>query len=236
MGPIGAPGGTDPAERGAPVAAPGAGDEGGASPGTTGDAPGDEGRQEVRALVEATWTVAARAGTIEPSVREILEEAGLSTKAFYHHFRSKDDLLLLAYDEGTQLMVEYLERRMSSAVDPFDRIAAWIEGFVRQASPPTASRVLPWSVGIGRMALHFPDDYDRNQWAIVAPLAREITDVVQRGIGHSSDPSRDALLVFGFAEHTVRRHLVQGREVDRGTVEQLVSFAFRALGRAPGGR
>jgi hypothetical protein len=142
----------------------------------------------------------------------------------------------VTYDEGARRMVEYLERRMSSAEGPFNRIAAWIEGFVRQASPPTARRALPWSVGIGRMAVRFPDSYDRNQSAVVAPLEREVTDAVRRGIGHSPDPRRDAWLIFGYADTTVRRHLIHDREPDRPTVDSLVSFAFRALGRAPGGR
>lgn len=248
MGSIGAAEDHNLAERGA-VPAPGGPpdrDAGGGPPGE-GDAAGGEGedvaegpasgedRREIRALIEATWAVAARIGTIEPSVREILEEAGLSTKTFYRHFRSKDDLLLVAYDEGTQLMVEYLEHRMSAVDEPFGRIAAWIEGFVRQASPPTARRVLPWSVGIGRMALDFPDDYERNQTALVAPLAREIARTVRSGTGHSPDPAGDAMLVFGYAEHAVRRHLIQGRALEPSTVDELVSFAYRALGREPGG-
>ena len=105
---------------------------------------------------------------------------------------------------------------------------------MRQASPPTARRALPWSVGIGRMAVHYPDRYDRNQSAIVAPLEREVDAAVQAGSGRSPDPSRDAWLIFGYTDETVRRHLIHDRAPDRPTVELLVSFAFRALGRASG--
>lgn len=184
-------------------------------------------------LIRATWAVAARVGNIEPSVRQILEEAGLSTNAFYRHFRSKDDLLLVTYAEGTRVLVERLEERMSALDDSFDRIRTWIEVFVRQASPPTARRALPWSVGMGRIAVDFPDDYDRNQAAVVAPLAREIDAAVRDGSAVSPDPARDAWLVYGYTLDTVRRHLRHGTSLDRVTVDQLVAFTFRALGRPP---
>lgn len=188
---------------------------------------------EVQALIAATWAVAARVGNIEPSVRDILKEAGLSTKAFYRHFRSKDDLLLVTFDEGTRVLVEYLARRMGAHQDPMDRIGAWIEGYVRQAAPPAASRTLPWSLGIGRLALQFPEQFDRNQAAIVAPLEREIADAVAQGAAETPDPQGDAWLIFGYTVDSVRRHLLRDTVPDRATVERLVGFAFRALGRTP---
>lgn len=192
-----------------------------------------ESPDEARRLIVATWTVATKVGTIEPSVRQILDEAGLSTNAFYRHFRSKDDLLLVAYAEGTRILVSHLERRMAAFDDPFERIRAWIEGFVRQASPPTARRALPWSVGMGRIAADFPDAYERNQSAAVAPLAREIDAVVRNGTGRSPDPRRDAWLVYGYTLNTVRQHLLHGTVPDPDSVDHLVTFAFRALGRTP---
>lgn len=200
---------------------------------TTGrDGPAD-GLDEVQRLVRATLAVAARAGNIEPSVRQILEVAGLSTNAFYRHFRTKDDLLLVTYAEGTRMLVDHLERRMSAVDGPLERIRTWIEVFVRQASPPTARRALPWSVGMGRIAVDFPEEYERNQAAVVAPLAREIGAAVGAGAAVSPDPVRDAWLVYGYTLDTVRRHLLHGTALERPTVDQLVGFAFRALGRPP---
>jgi AcrR family transcriptional regulator len=191
----------------------------------------DAGAQEVDALIAATWAVAARVGSIEPSVRDILIEAGLSTKAFYRHFRSKDDLLLETFREGTRILVEYLERRIAAHEEAVDRIGAWVHGYVRQAAPPAASRTLPWSLGIGRLALQFPDDFDRNQSAIVAPLQREIAAAVAEGSCHTPDPGGDAWLIFGYTVDTVRRHLLRDTTPDRATVDRLVGFALRALGR-----
>lgn len=182
-------------------------------------------------LIAATWAVTARAGSIEPSVREILEQAGLSTKAFYRHFRSKDELLLVTLDEGTRVLVEYLERRMAAAGDPLAAVAAWIEGFVRQAiNPSAAQRTRPWTLATSRLASAFPAEFERNHRAIMAPLEREIAQAVATGVGRSPDPSRDARVIYGYTSDTMRVHLVRGTVPDAETTAHLVNFANRALG------
>jgi AraC-like DNA-binding protein len=55
---------------------------------------------EVGRIIDATYRVFERTGTFDPRVREILSEAGLSTQAFYRHFASKDELLLVVLDDG----------------------------------------------------------------------------------------------------------------------------------------
>src|SRR5947199_263952 len=52
---------------------------------------------EERALVEAAHRAMRRNGFSGATVADILAEAGLSTRAFYRHFASKDELLLAMY-------------------------------------------------------------------------------------------------------------------------------------------
>ncbi len=182
-------------------------------------------------LVSATWAVTARHGTIEPSVREILAEAGLSTKAFYRHFRAKDELLLAALEQGSHLLVDHLERRMAAATDEVGRIDAWIVGFVRQAANRAAARrTLPWTLGAGRLATDFPDALGRNQGTVIAPLERQIRAAVANGRSTSPDPASDAQIIFSFTADTLRRYLARGTGPEPTTVRQLVDFAHRALG------
>jgi AcrR family transcriptional regulator len=193
-----------------------------------------EGGPEVELLINATWVVAARTGSIEPGVREILQEAGLSTKAFYRHFRSKDELLLVALDQASNVLVEYLEHRMARVPGPLEKIGEWIDGCLRQAvNPSAARRILPWTLGFGRIAAKFPDQLERNQNAIIGLLEREIQAVVDQGLGTSPDPATDARIVFGCTSHTVHRHLINGTVPDATTSHQLTNFAQRALGAQP---
>src|ERR1700750_3469027 len=89
--------------------------------------------QEVQQLIEATYRIASRDGTVDPRVRDILLEAGLSTQAFYRHFRSKDDLLLVLLDDGRRQLADYLSHRIGKARTPGAKLRAWGEGMLAPA-------------------------------------------------------------------------------------------------------
>ena len=60
--------------------------------------------QEAQRIVDATYRLIERTGGIDPSLRDVLAEAGLSTQAFYRLFRSKDELMLVLLDDGLSLI------------------------------------------------------------------------------------------------------------------------------------
>src|ERR1700756_777620 len=62
------------------------------------------------------------------SVAAILERAQLSTRAFYRHFESKDQLVAAVFLEMTRNEVLRLRTKMAVAVTPAAAVAAWIEG------------------------------------------------------------------------------------------------------------
>jgi AcrR family transcriptional regulator len=192
---------------------------------------------EEELLIAATWTVAARIGSFEPSVRDILQEAGISTKAFYRHFRSKDELLLVALEAGSVRLAEYIESQMASARDPLERIAAWIESFVRHSSSSSAvRRTLPLTLGVlgvGRLANVYPDHFDRSKALVMVPLQRAITDAVAEGTAQSPDPAKDAWIIFGYTMDGIRQHRVHQTEPSADNIRQLVTFTYRALAATP---
>ena len=77
---------------------------------------------EVRRLVAAALALIQRTGTVEPTVGDIVREAGLSNQAFYKHFRSKRQLLVAVLDEGIRILASYLRHRMQSASTPEARV------------------------------------------------------------------------------------------------------------------
>ena len=175
--------------------------------------------------------MAARTGSFEPSVRDILQEAGISTKAFYRHFPSKDELLLVALEAGSLELVAFIEGRMARFAQPLDRIGGWIEGFLQHvALREAAPRYIPSTLGVGRLATLHPDHFDRCQALLIAPLAREITGAVAQGAAHSPSPAKDARIIYGYTMDAIRRHLVHRIEPTSGTIRELVDFTYRALG------
>src|SRR5258708_6405150 len=82
---------------------------------------------ERRTIHEATLRVLRRSGYERATLDEVLTEAGLSTRAFYRHYSSKDELLLALY----QLEVEAVSARLAGVVaaaeGPIDAVTAWVD-------------------------------------------------------------------------------------------------------------
>ena len=112
---------------------------------------------DVRRIVDATYRLIERTGGIDPSLREVLAEAGLSTQTFYRVFRSKDELMLVLLDDGRRTLLGYLEHRMARATSPPEKVRAWIEGVLAQASnPEAAARTRPFLAHQDRLVEAIP--------------------------------------------------------------------------------
>src|SRR5439155_2084205 len=95
--------------------------------------------QEMQRIVDATYGLIERTGSVDPPLRDVLRETGLSTQAFYRYFQSKDELLLLLLDDGRRRLLGYLEHRVQGAATPEAGLRAWVEGVLAQASQPRAA-------------------------------------------------------------------------------------------------
>ena len=186
--------------------------------------------QEVSQLVEATYRIVSRDGTVDPRVRDILLEADLSTQAFYRHFRSKDDLLLVLLDDGRRRLADYLSHRMSKARSPEAALRAWISGMLAQAqNPEAAERTRPFLVGLPRLREAFPDEHAESEAVLVGLLAAAIEEGVGAGSMGSRDPGRDALAIYRMTVNAMETHLLARTAPGRAETSHLVEFALRAL-------
>ena len=187
-------------------------------------------QREVDVLVDATFRVIAATGTIDPAVRDILREGGVSTPVFYRHFRSKDDLLLEVWDRGARILAAYLHRRMTRAGDPLARIKAWIDGVMRQAGDPRSStRTRPFAIGAPSLSAQFPDEHEHIIVLLVEPLTAAISEAAAAGLCTSRRPDADARIIYDFVFARLRDTLLHREPPDARTSAELVDFAMRAL-------
>lgn len=187
--------------------------------------------EEINEIVEATYRLIQRTGSFDPGLRDILRESGLSTQAFYKHFRSKDELMLLLLDDGRRKLVGYLEHRMDKAATPAGRIRAWIEGVLAQASDPqAAARTKPFLANRDRLAEAFPAQQQASVDLLVELLAKTIGALpgTQRGA------RRDAQAIYDVTFGALHSHLVHDTRPARADVEHLVRFCLDALGAGKG--
>lgn len=178
---------------------------------------------EVRQLVDAGFRVIAETGHIDPPVRAILAEAGLSNPAFYRHFRGKDELLLVMLDEGRRQLADYLDRRVASVVDAggttADAVAEWVRGVLAQAvDSDAARRTRPFVIDVERLHDRFPEDQQASEQQLVTQLAVVLgeraawAEIVYR-------------LVFG----ELARHLRTNAPPTDEDVERVVRFVLAGI-------
>lgn len=185
--------------------------------------------QEVQAVVDATYRLIARTGSFDPKLREILRETGLSTQAFYKHFRSKDELMLVLLDDGRRQLVGYLEHRMDKVSDPADKLRAWIEGVLAQAShPDVAARTRPFLAHQDRLAEQFPEEQQQSVDLLVGLVATVIESMP--GPRSKQSVRRDAQAVYELVMGTLHRHVAHGSRPAPAEVDHLVRFCLQALG------
>jgi len=174
---------------------------------------------DARRIVDSTFRLIERTGGVDPSLRDILAEANLSTQAFYRLFRSKDELMLALLDDGRRQLVGYLEHRMDGALDSAAKVRAFVEGVMAQAQTPrAASRTRPFAVNQDRLSDAFPEE----QQASVALLV----DLVRDATGDAEGSEAAYRLTFA----TLHDHLVRRTRPSVAEVEHLVAFVLAGLG------
>jgi AcrR family transcriptional regulator len=84
-------------------------------------------------IVDAALAQLAEGGYASASVVAVARRAGVATGSVYRHFPSKTDLFAEVFRRAAQAEVDVL-RSITSRGEPVpDRLAAWVEAFVRRA-------------------------------------------------------------------------------------------------------
>lgn len=73
-------------------------------------------------LLESSLELFGAQGFHATSVQEIVERAGLTKGAFYHHFASKEDVLLLIHDEFLQTQGDRVAEIVAAYESPVDQL------------------------------------------------------------------------------------------------------------------
>lgn len=110
-----------------------------------------------QAILDAAISLASQVGFEKLNVRDVCARAGVTTGAFYHHFKGKDDLL----NQGFSSLDSYLESALApyDGAAPMERLEALMKFYTqymeelgwetmalyytRRLASPTASSVSP---------------------------------------------------------------------------------------------
>lgn len=180
-------------------------------------------------LVEAGLRVIQRDGSSGATVAAVLAEAGLSTRAFYRHFASKDDLLLAVYATESDAAAARLAAKVKDAGTPRAALEAWITETLSLAfSARRAVRTRTLLADGRRLEASHPGETARIVRSQLAPLETLLTDGRERGAFPGAQPTDDARSIYAITMALVADRLTD-RERRRRATQSLTAARAHVL-------
>jgi AcrR family transcriptional regulator len=167
------------------------------------------------------------------TVRDVLAQANLGTRAFYRHFASKDELVLAMFTRAAVEEAERLRRRMAPATDPLTAVIAWIDGRLDLAFDRRISanlQVLSTEAQLRRKET--PAELQLAFDVMLAPLIEQLRIGQECGVFTDVKPEPDARSIHDVVWGVVEAHWSGFPQRKRETRERVVRFCLRAVGAA----
>jgi AcrR family transcriptional regulator len=167
-------------------------------------------------------------------VAAILEAAGLSTRAFYRHFESKDELFLaMLKRDSTALAAELRTLAEKTPGGPVAQMRAWVDRVVGLAYEP---RRLAHAMVLDSDEVRVAKGYREASAELRADREMILADILERGRSEGifplADPQRDAAAIQAVVDRAFSPPIVDPARRREQVVGYVVDFALRALGAA----
>ena len=92
-------------------------------------------------FIAAAASLLRTTGKPDFTVQEVVDHSGMSLRSFYHHFATKEDLLLALVEETTRQFVATMRPRVESVEDPVEKLREMLNtAFDDERSDDPASR------------------------------------------------------------------------------------------------
>ena len=165
------------------------------------------------------------------TIADILTAAGVSTRSFYRHFGSKDELLCAMYLRDGERASARLTERLAGAANPREALAFWIDELFSFHIGPRAERMSVMSSVLAIRAEGSEEVHQLARALLLAPLLDVVRAGNADGTFASDHPESDtdfvAAAVFhasGLAGPNI------GQRPAAGAAASVLDFCLRALG------
>jgi AcrR family transcriptional regulator len=184
-----------------------------------------------RAIVAAAVEALREQGVRGLSVAAVLDRAALSTRAFYRHFESKDQLVAAIFLEMAHAERRRLQRKMAKAADPVEAVAAWIDGRLDLAFDENIkSDLRHLSLEAQSQMFVAPELIQPAFDEMLKPLIEQLERGQSVGMFHDIDPVSVAQSIQGVVWASTERHWAAG-DCERSEVRRrALQFCLRGLG------
>ena len=177
-------------------------------------------------LRAATECFAAR-GYVETTVTEILEAAGVSRGAMYHHYKSKEDVLAAVFLKASSEAIQAAIASVPGNLSPKDALIAGVIAWLDEATTPAVAQIL---LVEGPAGLGWARSRTLEEQTSLGLMRASITAAVDSGELYVSSVDAAARLVNALAaEAAVSLHAEPSSEV-REQMAHTITAMINGLG------
>ncbi|BBX65950.1 TetR family transcriptional regulator [Mycobacterium saskatchewanense] len=186
------------------------------------------------AILDAASKSVREQGIRGLSVAAVLEQARLSTRAFYRHFESKDQLVAAVFTEMTRVEVLRLKRKMAAADNPVEAVTAWIDGrFDLAFDDNTESDLRRLLLEAQSKVFTSSEPVSAPYPMIFEPLIEQLQQGLDLGVFHDVMPATAAKSLHGVVWAATQRHRGTSHDERAETRRRALRFCLRGLGVSP---
>jgi AcrR family transcriptional regulator len=188
--------------------------------------------QDRECIIEAAYACLSQPHAGPVPVAAILQHAGVSTRAFYRHFESKDELFLAMLREETDALAQRLDRvAAEKSRTPAEQVEAWIEamfGLIHDDETRMHFTV------IDSDEVRAAKGYRETREKAHADRERSLVEILRRGHGAGAfplaDPEQDAFAINAIISRAMIAQTYDDHDGLRRAKARVLDFALRALG------
>jgi AcrR family transcriptional regulator len=182
-------------------------------------------------IIDAAYSCLSEPHSGPIPVAAILQRAGVSTRAFYRHFESKDELFLALLRQESDALADRLDRIVDETGDPVAQLKAWISGMFGWMHDEEMRMHL---TVIDSDEVRAAKGYRETRERAHADRERSLVEILRRGRADGSfpqaDPEHDAVAISA----VISREMVNQSPGDEARLQRsldwVLEFALRALG------
>jgi AcrR family transcriptional regulator len=183
------------------------------------------------AILSAASKVLREQGVGALSVAQVLDRSQLSTRAFYRHFDSKDELVSALFLDLARVEVARLSKTMAAAPDPVRAVAAWIDGRLDLAfNDRIRSDLRRVSVEAQSQMFAAPELVGPAYSEILRPLVEQLGQGVDLGLFTEISPDDEAMSIQGVVWSNIERQWSTGNGDLADLRARVQRFCLRGLG------
>jgi AcrR family transcriptional regulator len=188
-----------------------------------------------RAILSAASKSLREQGVRGLSIASVLDRAQLSTRAFYRHFESKDELVAAVFVEMARAEMLRLRTKMAKADTPVEAVAAWIDGRLDLAFDDSAkSDLRHLSLEAESQMAASPELVSPAYTAMLEPLIEQLERGLEHGAFQDIVPATAAESIQGVVWAGAARQWAKDDCAPRADIrERALRFCLRGLGVSP---